>query len=117
MANVGQLSFGQVLKVFDRATGGAGDDFNLPPESGRSHGAMVLQAIGVGGTITALVVDLEISLDGGTTFNKLVIGITLTANAQKVDIAGLGSGARCRLVSTTFTLGTATSIQILGLAG
>lgn len=118
---LGKMDLGLPMKVFDRTSTGTGSTFSLPPGSGRHAGRMILQAIGkiaeAPGTITALVVDLEISNDGGTTWNKLVIGITLTANAVSVDVAGLGNGSQCRLTSTTFTLNTATSIQIWANAG
>ncbi len=121
MANVGKIDLGTPSIVFNRATTGSGDVFTLPNESRRYHGALILQGIGrIGaapGTITALVVDLEVSLDNEVTWNKLVTGITLSTLAISVAVAGLGGGARLRLTSTTFTLNSATSMVIYAHAG
>jgi hypothetical protein len=121
MSVTGKIDLGFPTDVFNRTAAGSGNSFSLPNESGRYHGAMILQAIGrIGaapGTITALVVDLEVSLDGGTTWNKLVTGITLSTLAISVNVAGLGTGATLRLTSTTFTLNTATSIVVYANAG
>jgi len=120
MANIGQMDLGFPAIVFNRATGGSGDSFSLPSGSGR-YSKLLLQAIGrIGaapGTITALVINLEVSLDGGVTWNVLGTGVTLTTLAVAIDVAGLGNGVWFRITSTTFTLGTATSIVIFANAG
>ena len=120
MSTLGKLDFGFPYVVFNRTTGGSGDSFSLPPESGR-YLKLLLQAIGrIGaapGTITALVGNLEVSLDAGVTWNVLVTGITLTTLAVITDVTGCGNAAWFRFTSTTFTLGTATSIVIYANAG
>jgi hypothetical protein len=121
MSVVGKIDLGMPTVVFNRTATGSGDTFSLPSKSRDNHGALILQGIGrIGaapGTITALVVDLEVSLDNEVTWNKLVTGITLTTLAISVNVAGLGGGVHCRLTSTTFTLNSATSIVIYAHAG
>ena len=114
-----QLDWGGVAtRVFSRATTGNGDNFNLPAESGRYNGNMVLQAIGTppGGTITALVVSVDVSLDG-VLFQEFAAAINLQTGPKQVNVGGLGAGAILRIRSTTFTLGTATGIDIYAIAG
>lgn len=121
MSVTGKIQNGIPTVVFNRTAAGSGATFSTPMNSRDHFGVMILQAIGfIGagpGTITALVVDLEISMDNEVTWNKLVTGITLTSLAVAVTIAGGGGGPHYRLTSTTFTLGTATSIQIYANAG
>jgi hypothetical protein len=82
-------------------------------------GRLILAARPQAGTLTALVVNLEISVDGGVTWVILITGINLNTGATTVtaDVSGAGNGLLCRFTSTTFTLGTATSVQIWGHAG
>lgn len=110
---------GYPTRVFNRTTTGNGDTFNLPAESGLYNGSLVLQAIGspAGGTITAITVSLQVSLDGGTTWGDFITGTNLQTGPKKLDVGGLGAGALLRLASTTFTLGTATGIDIYAIAG
>lgn len=114
------LDKGRPQNVFEKAATGSGDTFIIPFQPD-NPAYLILQAIGIpaAATITALVVDLEVSLDGGTTWAKLVTAIDLNtgATAKRVDVSGLESGALCRLTSTTFTLGTATSLKVMALAG
>lgn len=93
--------------------------FGLPPQSSIWRGQLILEAINRGGTVTALTVDLEISLDGGTTFGKLATAITFGAlpAAQRVDVSGCGGNGQLRLNPTTVTLGTGTGADIFARIG
>jgi hypothetical protein len=95
--------------IFNRATAGSGDPFTIPHNIETVH----MQVLGIGGSITALVVDLETSVDGAVSYQKQQTGITLSTVPLRVTTSGLG-GRLCRLVSTTFTLNTATSMQVIG---
>jgi len=119
MPPIGKIDLGFPTKLFDRATAGSGDQFSLPPLSERYMGKLILAARPQGGTLTALVVNLEVSFDGAATWVILVTGINLMTGTTTVsaDVSGAGNGLLCRLTSTTFTLGTATSVQIWGHAG
>jgi hypothetical protein len=114
-----QLDYGGVAtRVFSRATTGEGDVFVLPAESGRYNGKLVLQAVPTpSGTITAIVVKVELSLDAGVTYGDFATAIDLQTGPKQVDVGGLGAGALLRVESTTFTLGTATGIDIYAIAG
>ena len=110
---------GHPTRIFSAAVTGLSDTFNVPPKSGDYSGKLVLQAVGTpaAGTITALVTDLQISLDGGTTWAIFITGTNLQTGPKALDVGGLGSGALLRLNTTTFTLGTATGIDIYAIAG
>ena len=110
---------GRAERVFSRATSGEGSIFTLPAESGRFNGKLILQAVPTppGGTITAIAVKVEISLDGGLTFGDFATALDLATGPKGVDVGGLGAGAQLRIESTTFTLGTAPGIDIYAIAG
>ena len=101
------LQAGVPAIVFNETAGGSGDPFSIP----HNISSVVLQAQGTGGSITALVVDLECSIDEGVTYEKVQTGITLSTVPARVTTTGLG-GKLCRLTSTTFTLNTATAIYV-----
>jgi hypothetical protein len=115
-----QLDVGGVpSKVFSRPDTGNGDVFVLPAESGRYNGVLVLQAVGLAGvgTITALVVSLDVSLDKGVTYQEFLAAVNLQTGPKQLDVRGLGGGALLRLRSTTYTLGTATGVDVYAIAG
>lgn len=103
------------------ATGALSNTFGVPPQSSVWRGQLWLQAVGIGAGGTALTVDVEVSLDGGTTFAKLATGVALitasVSTAQKVDISGLGGNGKMRLNGTTVTLGGATGFNIFAHIG
>lgn len=109
---------GRATKVFDRATSGNGDPFNLPAESGRYQGFMVLQAVQTDGAVpTAITVTLQVSLDG-VLFQDFITGTNLQTGPKQLNVGGLGAGAILRLVSTSFTLnGAGPNIFIYAIAG
>jgi predicted aconitase with swiveling domain len=108
---------GYPTRVFSRTTAGNGDTFVLPNSSGDNSGSMVLQAVPDTGAITAIVVSVDISLDGGVTFAEFLAAINLQTGPKQQNIGGLGAGALVRIRSTTFTLGTANRIDIYAVAG
>jgi hypothetical protein len=109
----------------------AGDQlqFSLAPFSYEHSGSVVFQIIPVaaGGTITTLTCDIQISLDGGVTFNAQVAagaatvasntaGINFqTGHVQSVALPGVGAEAVLQFVVATLALGTATSVQVWAL--
>lgn len=119
------LGKGKSEIVFNRSTTGSGFNFNIEVDTGNYMGALILQAVGhttvappfTGAALTAFVGDLEISLDGGVTWNKIVSGVTLTSLAQMVNVNGMGAGCLLRLTSTTFTLGAASFIAVYAAIG
>lgn len=94
-------------EVFRRSTTGNGDAFSLPDCE-----FAVAAYQGIGGTVTGLIVDAEISPDGGTTWQKVQTALNLVTAPQRFTIAGM-AGYLCRFVSTTFTLGTASAVAIV----
>jgi hypothetical protein len=93
--------------------------FALPPQSSVWRGQMILEAVAIGGTVSALVANLEISLDGGTTFAALVSPVTFAAipGAVRVDVSGCGGNGQLRLNFTTVTLGSGTGANIYAHIG
>jgi hypothetical protein len=97
-----------MTEVFRRANAGVGGPFSVPV---RAKSA-VAQLLAIGGTVTALTADFEISNDGGTTWSKLQTGINVFAAPVRIDVSGL-TGVLCRFNATTLTLGTGTAGAIL----
>lgn len=93
--------------------------FGVPPQSMNWRGQLLLEAVPIGGTVTALTGNLEISLDHGVTWTPLVTGITFGAlpSAQRVDISGAGGNGTLRFNATTVTLGTGTGANMYAHAG
>jgi len=78
------LALGQVTKLNDSAVTGTGTlHFSVPVHT-NSEGdfSAIFQAVGTLGSLSA---DLECSLDGGNTFNKLVTGAVVAATPLKVQ--------------------------------
>jgi len=101
------LNRGQVAEIFRRATAGSGESFSVSVRGNK----IIFQIEETGGVATALVVDLEISSDNGVVWTKLFTAMDLKALGVQKDCQGL-AGYLCRLTSTTFTLGAATSIAV-----
>lgn len=109
----------------------AGDQlqFSLAPDSYQHSGSVIFQIIPVaaGGTITTLTVNIQISLDGGTTFdNQAAAGSSTvasntaginfqTGHLQSVALPGVGAEAVLQFVAATLVLGTATSFKVFAL--
>lgn len=103
--------------------------FSLSSESYPHLGSVIFQIIPVaaGGTITTLTVNIQISLDGGTTFdNQVAAGAATvasntaainfqTGHLQSVALPGVGGEAVLQFVAATLTLGTATSFKVFAL--
>lgn len=123
------------------ATGGAVNTtgamavFGIPPQASNYRGVLMLQAIPVGGTVTAIAFQLEISMspqgaiNGAAPFqifNKLVVatpqtlcaysGISLLAPVA-IDISSMGGSGQFRLNFTTVTLGTGTGFDVYAHIG
>lgn len=95
------------VEVFNRANAGVSDAFSIPPQAEN----MVLVGAGVGGSLTALVVDIEVSHDAGATWQKIQTAINLITAPARVIVTGL-AGALVRINGTTVTLNTATAARI-----
>jgi hypothetical protein len=109
----------------------AGDQlqFSLAPDSYAHSGSVIFQIIPVApaGTITTLTCDVQISLDGGVTFNAQVAagaatvasntaGINFqTGHLQSVALPGVGAEAALQFVAATLVFGTATAITVWAL--
>ena len=121
------LSYTLVLGVdcplYNSATGfvtttGGLNPFGIPPQSSVPRGTLWFQAVPnvAAGATGALTVDLECSLDGGTTFAKVATGLALvTAGVSGIisaNISGLGGNGKFRLNPTTVTLGTAAGFNV-----
>lgn len=89
------------------ATGTAGSQYFTVPGSDPQGSALTLTAI-PNGAVSALTVDLEVSADGGVTFQKKHVGIALitaSVSTQAVE-SNLQAGLIYRLNITTITGGT-----------
>lgn len=80
--------------------------FTLPSPGGLHPGSLLLQAVKT--AITVLTINLEISLDGGTTFDKL--GSTWDAYAGGAIFSTVVAGALYRLNVQTIT-GTSATVR------
>lgn len=104
--------------------------FAIPPQCSNYRGTLWLQAIPIGGTVTALTFQLEVSLDSVTwgivspirnysgataaasAFSGIAFGTLATAAVLGLDISGLGGVGTLRLNFTTVTLGTGSGANI-----
>lgn len=117
-------------------TGPANGCFGLPPQSMNWRGHVSFQAIPVGGTVTALTFQVEVSHDGGTTWgiisraanyaaatvalsalSGIAFGSLATAPVITVDLSGFGGVGTLRLNFTTVTLGTGSGANIYAHLG
>jgi hypothetical protein len=119
-------------------TGGANATFGLPPQMSNYRGILVVQCVPIGGTLTALTGQLESSLipEGQSAaaafgiFNKLANFSAATASNSAysgisflnsivvaLDISGMGGSGQLRLNFTTFTLNTATGVNVFARIG
>jgi len=112
------LSLGTKLQVVALATATGtsfSTNFTVPGMSIFYNSLLHLQRITNNGTISALVADLEISLDGGTTWAKHTIGIDFVATPFKsVNIV---PGVLYRINITTFTGGSTPKQDMYALIG
>ena len=105
--------------------------FAISENSGFHLGSLILQAV-PNGTVTTFTIQMQFSLDGGTTFgtqlnvNPATIASTTTAANMlfgtatpmpllNVAIPGVGGEVSLQLATQSLTLGTATKIDIWGL--
>lgn len=100
--------------------------FSLSTDSYPHCGSVIFQIVPVAanGTITTFTVNIQISLDGGVTFdNQAAAGAATvasntaginfqTGHLQSVALPGVGGEAVLQFVAATLTLGTATSIKV-----
>lgn len=93
--------------------------FAIPPQSSVWRGALILEAVNRGGSVTAFTANLEVSLDGGVTWGVLVTAITFGAlpAVQRVDVSGCGGVGTLRLNFTTVTLGTGNGADVYAHVG
>jgi hypothetical protein len=120
--------------------GGAQATFGVPPQMSNYRGIITFQCVPVpaGGTLTALTAQLEASLEPEGQdptaifgiFNKLVpvsgspagvsaySGISfLNGVLVAFDVSGMGGSGEMRLNFTTFTLNTATGVNVFARIG
>lgn len=96
--------------------------FAMPSGDSYSYrGQLIIEAIPVGGTLTALTINVNAALDGasGPTFNNVPNASALnfvTTPLQRVDMSGLGA-IQCQIVAATLTLNTATAVDIWATCG
>ena len=85
------LAIGVVTKLNDSAVTGTGTlQFTIPPHtSAESDFSALFQVVGTLGSLSA---DLEFSMDGGTTFSKLVTGALVAATTFKLQTPILSGG-------------------------
>lgn len=100
--------------------------FSLAPFSFEHSGSILIQVIG-NGTITTLTADIQISLDGGTTFNAQTAAgsATVASNTaainfqtgplQSIALPGVGGEASLQFVVKSLAFGTATSAKVIAL--
>jgi len=91
------LSIGQVTKLIDSGpvTGTGTLQFSIPPHtSAESDFSALFQVVGTLGSLSA---DLEFSMDGGTTFNKLVTAALVAATPFKLQTPILSGGITWQL--------------------
>ena len=116
-------------------TTGAMGTFGLPPQDSIYRGILVLQAVPIGGTVTAISFQLEVSMfpqqapNGQSPFgifNKLVVATPATLSPYSglsllaplaIDISGMGGSGLLRLNFTTVTLGTGTGFDVYARIG
>lgn len=102
------LTIGTSQKLYAAlTTTGAQATFGIPPQSSITRGRIIFQMVLTSGSLTTATANLEISLDGGTTWQPFVTGIDLWATsagtAQSVEVSGLGGLGNMRLNFTTVT--------------
>jgi hypothetical protein len=109
--------------------------FGLPPQCSNYRGTLWLEAVPVGGTVTALTFQIETSLDHGVTwrilnkvfnnagavqlltYSGIAFGTLASGALIGIDVSGLGGNGSLRLNFTTVTLGTGTGANIYAHIG
>lgn len=122
-----KISPGKPTKIGSIATVTDILQFSLSENSGYHLGSIVFQAI-PNGTVTTFTVNINVSLDGGTTFNTQTGNVgaaTIASNTsglnfqtgplQNVAMPGIGGQCSLQFAAATLTLGTATKIDIWAL--
>ncbi|HEX3156785.1 MAG TPA: hypothetical protein VHV32_19305 [Candidatus Angelobacter sp.] len=117
LSQVVSLDAGFVLTVVNAlAAGGSGTAnsqiFTVPEEFGTGGSTLTLTAVPNGG-VTTVTVDIEVSTDGGTTWQKKHVGVALIASSVSTQAAepNLQSGMLYRINPTTVTGGTSVTIN------
>lgn len=83
MANIGSIPTGVPVIIDPAVTGAAaGNTFSFQPDPAANDFSATFQATG---TLTGLSSDLQISLDGGTTFNTLTATFLTAAAPLKIQ--------------------------------
>lgn len=96
-------------------TTGAAPAFSIQPRQNNEDRTLALSAIGVVAEPTTLTVDLECSVDNGTTWQKYKTAIALVATAvgTVAVILNVVAGLLYRINATTVTLGgSSTSVAV-----
>jgi hypothetical protein len=127
---------GAINAVGTAGTAPAQGCFAVPPQCSNYRGSMWIQAIPIGGTVTALTFQVETSLNHGVTwgilnglvgvgggpstltaYSGIAFGTLATAPVIQLNISGLGGNGCFRLNFTTVTLGTGTGANIYAHLG
>lgn len=87
MSNIGEIPSATVITIDSLVTTtGAGNTFGFEPAESRADFSALFQATG---TLTTLIGDLQISLDGGTTWNIVQASVVSAATpASRVIVVG-----------------------------
>lgn len=117
------VALGKPTKLGSIATSTDVLQFSMPARTDSHLGHIVFQAI-PNGTVTTFTAAVNISLDGGTTYNpqKPAGGTTLASDTsalnfqttplQSAAMPGVGGSHSLQFAAATLTLGTATKIDI-----
>lgn len=119
--------------------GGALATFGLPPQMSNYRGVLIVQCVPIGGTLTALTGQLEMgfapeaipaiiptfgifnklaNFSAATAANSAYSGISfLNSIPVAIDVSGAGGNGKLRLNFTTFTLNTATGVNVFARIG
>lgn len=117
LTQVVSLDAGFVLTVVNAiAAGGSGTAlsqiFTVPEKFGSSGATLTLTAV-PNGAVTTVTVDIEVSSDGGTSWQKKHVGVALIAvsvNTQATE-SNMQAGLLYRINPTTVTAGTSVTIN------
>jgi len=122
------VAFAKRTKIGTFTANGDQLQFSISARSYEHSGSMIFQVV-ANGTVTTLTADIQISLDGGTTFNPqsaagaaTVASNTAGLNFQtspllSVALPGVSGECSLQFVVKTLTFGTATSADVWVLAG
>lgn len=89
--------------------------FSVQPRQGGGAKSLTVYAVGIGGTITTLTVNLLVSYDGGATWQVLASSGAMGGSPPvPTRFDNLPAGALFALAAATLVLGTATGVNLSG---